>query len=196
MKHESKAGITNRLRREKRDAEGEMFRDACLRELRAEAKTKAGRERLKGMDLKEMAWDAMELAYPPLKPVVVEREEVELVQPGEDVSVGIPTDWGEVLENADPQVEMRWVAANVWFCRVRSAGGEDGVDLGRASSPAPSRVAIGMLAAAASNPNKFFLEVYPKFVEPEDGGEEEELKGEGRSIREIEKVLEGLGDDG
>jgi hypothetical protein len=186
---ESKIELTDRLRREGRWGEASRFKEQALKECRAKGLT--------GQEAKEAAWEATARAYPPVAvteetadPVEGQKEASTPVSPSPQ-GVKIPPDWPLLPGNATPKAEVEWVAANLTLCRGRRTSGPDTMDLSRAASPAPSLAAIGMLEAAISNPNKFMLEVYPRFVTgDETGGEQDEkIREEKLKIEDIKECL-------
>jgi hypothetical protein len=88
---ESRIEITDRLRREGRWAEASKFKQAKFNQLKAEG--------IRGEERKDQAWDALELAFPPL-PEPEPEEPKELEDFVGDFDLGA----------ADLPLEMEWVA--------------------------------------------------------------------------------------
>jgi hypothetical protein len=195
---ESKIELTERLRREGRWAEASQFRDTARGDFHAKG--------MKRDEASEAAWAAMAQAYPPLPAAEVPTDAADGV---EDTpaptspeaasaplpsprAVRMPPEWASLPGNASPKAEVEWVAANLALCRGRRTGGPDTMDLAQAASPAPSLASIGMLEAAISNPNKFMLEVYTKFVGANEPDPNEKEKEEEMAIEEVKAILASL----
>ena len=91
---------------------------------------------------------------------------------------------------ADVVMDCRWVYENVAAYRdVESANDRDRmrkIELG-----APNPGAVGLLRSAASNSNKFHLEVVPKFLAVKETAEEEDPRDRIRRV-EMDRLFEQL----
>jgi len=135
--NESKIDLTDRLRREGRWAEASKFKDTALVDFRASG--------MKRDEAGVAAWAATAEAYPPLPVAAAAPPEAGVSGLGD-----LPADWPVLPANATLQADVSWVIAN----RLSVRDGE-GVDLGRALSPAPSHAALSWLETSILFPSKF-----------------------------------------
>ncbi len=102
----------------------------------------------------------------------------------------IPRNWGELPAEATFEADVRWVHANRLLVVRKAATGMASVELGKASSPAPSHGALGWLEFAVMNPTKFMSDLVPRVLKDDgEDADEEGVKRERKSIEELREVL-------
>lgn len=94
----------------------------------------------------------------------------------------LPADWPQLPDNAPLQVEISWVSAN--RLRVRNGAG---VDLSKASRPAPSYSALSWLETSILFPSKF-ADISVKAT-ANQSDEQENVRREKLAIDEIRALL-------
>lgn len=98
----------------------------------------------------------------------------------------LPRSWPPLPDNAPLPVELGWVQAQrLWIVEERN--GQSVVRLNRASSPAPSRAALGWLDTAIHNPAKW-ADICAKGLGQQDL-DTDLVKRERRSIDEVRALL-------
>lgn len=179
---EAKIDITRRLESAGLWEEGNAWR-------------KGEKERLKksGMvatEANEISWQMLGEKYPAgvkaVDPVLVTAVTSPPSDPDSEV---FP--WGNLPETADSAEEAKWVHGNYRRVVYRSpVTGRVILRWSRALSAPPSEGAADLMSWAAENRTAFNKEVWMKFAKPEEGAaSEEDIRGEKRSIAEIERIL-------
>jgi endogenous inhibitor of DNA gyrase (YacG/DUF329 family) len=106
----------------------------------------------------------------------------------------VPKDWLPLPSDAPLDVQARWVAANLYFCRHvtrREDGGEDvQIDFSACRTPAPCGAAVAMLEAAVAKHVDWMNKTLPALVKDGEGEEDSIEKREKVKIEEIEEILE------
>jgi hypothetical protein len=93
--------------------------------------------------------------------------------------------------SADPQDDIGWALANRDRCIRMFLGKPTVIEWGKAKSDPPSNRAEAYLEAAAMNPQKFLFEIVPETTKDRrDDEEQKNIRGERKSIAELEKILE------
>ncbi len=170
--NESKAELTDRLRREGRWSEASKFKDTALADFRAKG--------MKRDEAGDAAWEAMAEAYPPEEGVVVDAGRIQGFQE-------IPSDWPDLPSNASLQAEVRWCQSNRLRVVEEMRGGAIRVHLERAGGPAPSHGALGWLDTAIRFPSKF-AELVSRVLKDEQE-EQAAVKRERMAIDEVRGLL-------
>ena len=196
---ETRAQLTDRWRREGREAEVSKFREAIREECKKQG--------LKRQQANDHAWKEAARNFPPIPPpepatpaavdipvadaVVVDADERE---PGSQSAPRgkvaglerIPESWGELPASATLSAELGWVQSNrLWIVSESSSGAR--VDLSKAREPAPSRAALAWLETSVRNYAKF-TDVLAKIASGATD-EQEDVRRERTSLAEIERLL-------
>ena len=182
--NESKIDVTDRLRREGRWAEASKFKDAVVKELRAQG--------MKKIEAVEEAWRRMAEQFPSLKPDSDPR-------PGPGVDGGHPTgpqgeppgdggdDEGVLLDPAEERESPDLVRDTLWAYENLE---------NRQAKPdqAPGPGAWSLLRWAREYRSRFFEVFLPKALAAKGRKEDDERKipEEERSIEAIREVLQTL----
>ena len=97
--------------------------------------------------------------------------------------------WDDLPEAVDPRVESRWVAANLDLV-VDKKGERVVLRWRRAKGPPPSWSARRLMEHAAVSPKGYMERVWMKFAMEVQGGDDEQVRRERKSVEEIRAVLE------
>jgi hypothetical protein len=175
-----KRELMRRLREEGRLGEAQRFMDAIRRQCATKGLPRAASVRI--------AWEEMERNFPPLSAEeVAARKEDEGKKPDRTWR---PRNWPELPETGKYEDEVNWVYANYSRVIERTKEGGQRIRLSRATSPAPSQGALGLLEWAMDNRTAFYKDVVPKVRRGVDEGEEDKVRKEKRSIGEIRRIIE------
>jgi hypothetical protein len=174
--------VTKRLQKEGRWAEIEPTRDRMMKQAKQTGLDKAAAQ----------AWTYSELdrLYPPLPPKVAP---VPAEQPQAAPDTGlvqglgaIPAAWPALPDNASLQAELGWVQSQR-LSVVEERGNTTVVRLERASSPAPSKAALGWLETSIRSYAKYVDIVSRCLATAVD--EQESVRRERMAIADIDALL-------
>ncbi|MCA9125092.1 MAG: hypothetical protein KDB11_33180 [Planctomycetales bacterium] len=161
---ESKIEATDRLRRESRWPEASRFKDASVKRLRAEGKTKA--------EANDSAWDEMLAAFPPLPAVSKPQASGPL-----DITKADP----ELLDRL-ADVPLDWIRDVRWVYQVFA---HPSVEL----ADAPSLGAWGLLGFARQERSKFFGIVSATLASKAKPDTDEEQIDSDPGLAELERMI-------
>jgi hypothetical protein len=113
----------------------------------------------------------------------------EMVKAAKGSHKKLPKSWGSIPATARFEAEVDWVYANYTLIVEERASGKNRLYLNRALSPAPSRAAIGLAEWAKDNRKAVYEQMVIKTKKGFEGGDEEKVRAEKKSIEEIRSIL-------
>lgn len=187
---ETKSELYDRLRAAGLWPEAAAWKDAKVKELRAQGMSRAA--------AKEEAWQRLEQQYPPAaepakEPAEPKPEPEDEPEDRAEVSVSasrLPDAWGVLPDSAPFDAEVEWVHQNMVLVIEERGSKRPEFHWERAQRPAPSYGAVNVMHFAATN-RKGFVDILQR-MKPGMAGDEEVVRREKVKIAEIRRILEEL----
>lgn len=187
--------ITKRLQREGRwKGQAEQARDDMMADCKDQFGSKEAAQ--------QWVYSELDRMYPPKAeiPIRIGNSDVSPLIPTKAISEtasdtgqiqglsDLPKGWPELPANASLSTEIGWVQANRLFMVTEAPGKATRVRLGKASTPAPSRAALGWLETSIRSYAKYVDVVAKASTGAEDEGAV--MRRERRSVDEVRALLQ------
>lgn len=175
-----KLELDHRFSREKRKPEVDAFRQAYIKQCRAQGMSRE-------LAAKH-AWAECARQFPPLPepaaedPVEEEPEEERTVKQQE-----LP--WKDLPGQADYEAEVLWVYQQYAIVVVERSAKSAILAWDQATEVPPSMAAVGLMKWASKNQTKFYDSMVPKIMAKKSDQDEEIVKREKLAVEKIEEML-------